>query len=400
MTEIDKKIYIINALRTAIGNFGGSLSEIPAVKLGSLLIKDILKGYSSIAIDGVIIGMVLQAGAGQNPARQCALNAGLSFNTPCFTVNKVCGSSMKAAELAYNYIKLGKGDVFFAGGIENMSLSPYILNNSRWGIKLGNSQVIDELIIDGLWCPFNNVHMGKLIEDLAKKNGITRKMQDSFSCESNLKAVRATKEKKFDEEIVKVEYFNKKENKNNFFSIDERPREDTSIEKLSKLNPVFAADGTITAGNASGINDGAAMLLLASEKAVEKFNFKPMAEILGFSEVSIDPKDFGIAPIYAIKNLLKEFSIGIEGIDLFEINEAFAAQALCVIINLGIDYEKVNVNGGAVALGHPIGATGARIIVTLVHEMIRRKSNLGIASLCIGSGEAMAVLVKNCSNLK
>lgn len=390
-----QKIYITGALRTAIGSFGGALKDLSAVRLGSEVIRNLINknNLENITFDGIIIGNVLSAGLGQNPARQCAINAGINWATPCLTINKVCGSSMKAVDIAFRNIQAGYGSIYVAGGIESMSNSPYISQSFRWGIRLGHSQFFDEMIYDGLWCPFNNKHMGELVEDLAAQYGITREEQDFYSYESNLKALSSIKSGRFLDEIIPLEIVEKKSAC--IFNQDERPRADSTIEKLSQLKPVFKENGTITAGSSSGISDGAAMLLISSSKAIENFKLNPMAEIIAISEVSLKPELFGIAPVKATRKVCKEANIDLSDIELFEYNEAFAAQVLSVFKELGIVRERVNVNGGAIALGHPIGASGARIIVTLVHEMMKRKSRFGLASICIGSGEGMAVLLKN-----
>lgn len=390
-----KKVFIIDAVRTPIANFGGSLRDTGAVKLGTLLVSHSIKKnkISEDTVDGVIMGNVLQAGLGLNPARQCALGAGLAESTPAFTVNKVCGSGMKAVDIAYRNILAGYGGLFIAGGMESMSNAPYLVSGARWGYKLGDSKITDEMIKDGLWCPFNDIHMGSLVDDLAKKFNISRKDQDVFSLESHQKAVKSTQSGRFDEEIVPVEYTVKKKETARLAS-DEHPRKDTTLEKLSALRPAFNPQGTVTAGNASGLNDGAAVLLIASSETVEKLNLKPLARILAISEVGVKPEYFGTAPIYATGTALKTAGLKLKDIGLAELNEAFAAQALIVLEKLGIDKSIVNVNGGAVALGHPIGASGCRIIVTLLHEMIKRGSRLGLASLCIGSGEGMATIIE------
>lgn len=400
-----KKVFIAGGLRTAQGNLGGSLTGFQASKLGVAVIRKLVEKYfpagSPVAVDGVIVGNVLQAGAGQNPSRQCALGAGLSVETPCVTINKVCGSSMKAVEIAYRNIISGYGNVFIAGGIESMSNSPFLSKAARWGAKLGHVQLTDEIIIDGLWCPFTDMHMGAIVEKTAEKHGISRDCQDLFSFESNMKAAGAVKSGRFRDEIVPVEIAGKNEVK--IFDADERPREDTTLEKLAKLPPVFKKGGTVTAGNSSGINDGAAMLAVVSEDASREAGFEPLAEIISVSEAGVEPQDFAVAPVKAINKVLSCAAMTMDDIDLFEINEAFAAQCLSVFSELGISEDfiknRVNVNGGAIALGHPLGASGARIIVTLVHELLKRKAvskkaGFGVASLCIGSGEAMAVLLK------
>jgi acetyl-CoA C-acetyltransferase len=392
---MNQKVYILDSIRTPLGNFGGALKDYSAVDLGAALIRELIikSGLPNRKPDGVIVGNVLQAGLGQNPARQCALNAGLSPGTACLTVNKVCGSGMKAIDIAYRNIASGYGSLYLSGGIESMTNSPYLSRSTRWGSRLGNNQLADEMIIDGLWCPFNNRHMGEITEDLAADYGITRKQQDFFSYESNMKAVSATKEGRFSDEILPVEIMDKKSG--TALKDDERPREDTTPEKLAVLKPVFKKDGTVTAGNSSGINDGAAMLIVASGSAVKKYDLDPAVEIISFAEVGVKPELFGIAPVKATRKALADAGMDLKDIELFELNEAFAAQSLCVLKDLKIDKDIVNVNGGAIALGHPIGASGTRITVTLIHEMIRREVKYGAASLCIGSGEAMTVILKN-----
>lgn len=391
-----KKVYIVDGVRTPIGNFGGSLKDYSAVDLGTLLIRQIVKRNSlgNTAIDGVILGNVLQAGLGHNPARQCAIGAGLSYRTSCLTVNKVCGSGLKAIDIAYRNILAGYGDIYIVGGIESMSNSPYLLNNTRWGCRLGNDVVTDEMICDGLWCPYNNMHMGKLVDSMAKKYKISREEQDRFSADSHYKAIKAIKEKRFSDEIVPVDILDSKGNTVSKFCDDEHPREDSTLEKLSTLKPAFSRDGTITAGNASGISDGAAVLIVASDEKIKELNLSIMAEIVSISEVGVRPELFGISPIKATGEALSRANLEISDIELAEFNEAFAAQTIYVLDRLKIKKEIVNVNGGAVALGHPIGASGARIVVTLVYEMAKRKNKLSLASICIGSGEGMAVVIR------
>jgi len=391
-----KKVYIVDGARTPIGKFGGSLKGYSAVSLGTLLIRQIVKRNSlaNITIDGVILGNVLQAGLGQNPARQCTIGAGLSCKTSCLTVNKVCGSGLKAIDIAYRNILAGYGDIYIVGGIESMSNSPYLLKNARWGHRLGNDVAADEMVCDGLWCPYSNMHMGKLVDSMAKKYKISRKKQDEFSVDSHYKATKAIKEKRFTDEIVPVDIIDKKGNIVSKFCDDEHPRKDSTVEKLSCLKPAFSRDGTITAGNASGISDGAAVLIVVSDKKVKELNLNAVAEIISISEVGVKPELFGISPIEATEEALSRANLGISDIELAEFNEAFAAQTIYVLDRLKIKKEIVNVNGGAVALGHPIGASGARIAVTLIYEMVRRQNRLGLASICIGSGEGMAIIVK------
>ena len=393
------RVYIADAKRTPIANFGGALKEISAVKLGALLVEKIVsenkKTISDLnsKIDGVVMGNVLSSGLGQNPARQCALKGGLAETVPAFTVNKVCGSSLKAIDIAYRDIIGNFGSLYLAGGTESMSNAPYLLKEARWGYKLGDKKLVDGLIIDGLFCPFSNTHMGSLIDDLAAELNITRISQDKFSLVSHKKAVDAMEAGRFAGEIIPVEVPGRKGSFTTF-STDEHPRTDTTLEALARLKPAFKGEGTVTAGNSSGINDGAALILAASEKTVTDYSLKVMAEILAISEASIEPKYFGLAPIEAIKRVLAAAGLNITDIELFELNEAFAAQSIAVIEKLAIDPEIVNVNGGAVALGHPIGASGARIVVTLIHEMARRDLTYGLAALCIGSGEGMAIILK------
>jgi acetyl-CoA C-acetyltransferase len=391
-----KKVYIADAIRTPIGNYGGTLKNISAVDLGTLLIKKIIErnNLKKASIDGVIMGNVLQAGLGQNPARQCSINGGLSDEIPCFTINKTCASSLKAVDIAYRSIASGHKDIYIAGGMESMSGAPYLLKNARWGYGMGNGELIDEMLIDGLWCPFNNKHMGELVADIAEKYKISREEQDDFSFKSHKKALRAIEDGRFADEIIPVDIFDKKGKFILKFKNDEHPRNDCTIEKLSSLKPVFKKNGTITAGNSSGINDGAAALLVASGDMIKKLNLKILAEIISITDVGVKPELFGLSPIKAVRQLLSETGLSINDIEIAEFNEAFAAQTIIVLNTLKIKREIVNVNGGAIAFGHPIGASGTRIVVTLIHEMIKRKNKIGLASLCIGSGEGMALLLK------
>lgn len=391
-----QKVYILDAIRTPIGNFDGSLKEYSASILGSILIKNLSDKYSlqKVGVNGIILGNVLSAGLGQNPARQAALGAELSYDTPSLTINKVCGSALKAIDIAYRNISSGYGNLYIAGGVESMSNAPYLLKGARWGYKIGNSEIIDEMVADGLWCPYSNVHMGELTDRMAKEFTISRKEQDEFAFYSNKKAAAAIESGKFLNEIIPIDIRDKKGNIASSLSIDEHPRKDTTIEKLLSLKPVFTKDGTVTAGNSSGISDGAAILLLCSEDKLSELGLSPMVQILEITEVGTEPAYFGTAPVYAVEKALKNLNLKINDIELAEFNEAFAAQSLYVIKNLNINKDNVNVNGGAIALGHPIGASGARIVVTLAHEMQKRQSSLGIASLCIGSGEGMAIVLK------
>lgn len=391
-----KKVYIIDGVRTPIGNFGGSLKSYSAVDLGMILIKEIVKrnNLKNDSANGVILGNVLQAGLGQNPSRQCSINAGLSFKIPCITINNVCGSGMKSVDIAYRNILAGYGDIYIAGGIESMSRAPYLLKDARWGYRFKDNVIIDEMNCDGLLCPYSNMHMGKLADNMAKKYEISREIQDEFSVLSHSKAIKAIKEKKFFEEIIPVNILDKKGVIVSKFNNDEHPREDSTLEKLLSIKPAFSKDGTITAGNSAGISDGAAVLLIASEKMIKKLNLNPVVEIISISDVGVKPELFGEAPVQAVKKILSETNLEINDMELFELNEAFAAQAIFVINKLKINKEIVNVNGGAIALGHPIGTSGTRIIITLINEMVKRKSKIGLASICIGSGEGMAIVVK------
>ncbi|MCM8814852.1 MAG: acetyl-CoA C-acetyltransferase [Candidatus Omnitrophica bacterium] len=386
-----RRVFIISAVRTAIGSFCKSLSDVPAVELGSIVIKEAIKKAEILPqnVDQVIMGNVLQAGLGQNPSRQSALKAGLPVDISAMTVNKVCGSGLKAVDLASQAIKTQDAEIIVAGGMENMSRAPYIIEKARTGYKLGDGKLIDSMIHDGLWDVFNNYHMGIAGENLAERYSISRQAQDEFAFDSQQKCKKAMLDGKFKDEIVPVII------REIIFETDEFPRYDTSIEKLSKLKPVFKENGTITAGNASGINDGAAAVVVASEDAVSRMSLKPMAEIISFGEAGLEPALMGLGPVPATEKALQKTGLSLDEIDLIEINEAFAAQVLAVSKILKLDMKKVNVNGGAIALGHPIGASGARILVTLLHEMKKRSSKYGLATLCIGGGEGVAMIVKN-----
>lgn len=388
-----RRSYIISATRTPIGSFCKGLSSVSAVELGAIVISSVLKkaGILPEKVDRVIMGNVLQAGLGQNPARQAALKAGLPVGVSCLTVNKVCGSGLKAVALAALEIACNEAEIVVAGGMENMSMAPYLLEKARTGYRLGHSMVIDSMIKDGLWDVYNDCHMGMTGEILAERYSISRQKQDEFAFESQKKCNNAKKQGRFKEEITPVMI--KEKGTEIFFCEDEFPRPDTTIEKLSRLKPVFKENGTITAGNASGINDGAAAVLVVSEEIVESLGLIPMAQIICFSEAGVEPELMGLGPVPATKKALEKAKISLNEIDLIEINEAFAAQVLAVSCEMKWDMEKVNVNGGAIALGHPIGASGARILVTLLHEMKRRNSKYGLCTLCIGGGEGMAMVV-------
>jgi acetyl-CoA acetyltransferase (EC 2.3.1.9) len=391
--ELD--VVIIDACRTAVGSFGGSLSTIPATQMGATIIKSMLE-KNQIApeyIDEVIIGQVLTAGCGQNPARQTAIAAGLPKEVPALTINQVCGSGLKSLQLAYQAIKNGDAGVIIAGGQENMSLAPHLVPHSRSGVKMGSWTLEDSMIKDGLWDAFNNYHMGQTAENIAEKYAISREEQDKFAYLSQMKAVKARQTHGFASEIIPVEIL-RKHHDPLVFNQDEFPRAETTEEGLSKLRPCFKKDGSVTAGNASGVNDGAAMVILASAQKARELGLAPMAKITGFATAGVDPKIMGTGPIQASRKVLDKVQWGIDELDLIESNEAFAAQAIAVNREIGWDTEKVNVNGGAIALGHPIGASGTRIFVSLLHEMMRRKSKKGLATLCIGGGMGIAATIE------
>lgn len=391
-----QKAYIISAKRTAVGSFLGSLANTSAVELGTAVAKAVLEesGVAPEKIDEVIIGSILSAGQGQNVSRQMALKCGIPESTPAYTVNKVCGSGMKSLHLAYQSILLGEADAIIAGGTENMSQSPFLVKGAREGVKFGNQTLIDSMINDGLWCAINNYHMGITAENIAEKYNISREEQDNFAALSQQKAGKASQNGEFVEEIIPVQV--RKGKIFEEFKTDEYIKPETTSEKLAKLKPAFKTDGTgtVTAGNASGLNDAAAILLLAGEKFVKENNLKPLAEITGFASAGVDPKIMGIGPVNAVNKLLAKTGQDINNIDLFELNEAFAVQSIAVVKDLKINPDIVNVNGGAIAIGHPIGASGARIVVTLLHALKKRKLNTGIASLCIGGGMGIAISVK------
>lgn len=392
-----KKVVITSAKRTSVGSFGGSLSGFSAAQLGSFAIKGILEEtkIDPNLIDEVIMGNVLTAGQGQAPARQAALFAGLPNKTEAMTINKMCGSGLKAVMLAQQAITLEDADIIIAGGQESMSNAPYLLKNARFGYKLGNSEIIDSMVTDGLWDVYNNIHMGSCAESCAKDFNFTREQLDEFAVNSYKKAHDAQKNGKFDDEIVKVPVKTKTGIES--ISLDEEPGK-VNFDKIPKLRPAFEKDGIVTAANASSLNDGAAALLVMSEEKAKELGLKPLVEIVAQSSAAKAPVEFTTAPADAINKVLKKAKMSVTDINLYEINEAFSVVSLAVNKLLGLDPEKVNPNGGAVALGHPIGASGARILITLIYEMKRRNSNYGLASLCIGGGEASALIVKNYNN--
>lgn len=391
-----KDVVIVSAVRTAIGTFGGTLKTVPAVELGATVIKEAIKraGVKPELVEEVVMGNVIQAGLGQNTARQATLKAGLPDEVPAMTINKVCGSGLRAVSLAAQMIKAGDADIIVAGGMESMSQAPYALKDMRWGHKMNSVPTIDTMINDALWDAFNNYHMGVTAENIAKEWGITREEQDAFAAASQQKAEKAIKEGRFKDEIVPVMVPQRKGDPI-VFDTDEQPRFGTTTETLAKLKPCFIKDGTVTAGNASGINDGAAAFVIMSAEKAEELGLKPMAKILSYGSKGLDPAIMGYGPFHATKKALEVANLTVEDLDLIEANEAFAAQSIAVAKDLHFDMSKVNVNGGAVALGHPVGASGGRILVTLLHEMQKRDdAKKGLATLCIGGGMGTAVIVE------
>jgi acetyl-CoA C-acetyltransferase len=392
---MSESIVITHATRTAIGSFGGSLASVDATELGATVIRALLKqsGIAAETVDEVIMGQVLTAGAGQNPARQSSLAAGLPDTTSAMTINKVCGSGLKAVHLGYQAIACGDAEIVIAGGQENMSLSAHVLPKSRSGKMMGNWEMVDSMIIDGLWCAMNNYHMGTTAENIAEKFEISRQEQDEFAASSQQKTQAAQEADVFAAEITPVEIPQRKGDPV-IFNKDEFPRAGTTAEKLGGLRPAFKKDGTVTAGNASGINDGAAAVLLMTESKARELGLKPIARIAGFSSAGVDPAIMGTGPIPATRKCLDKAGWSIDDLDLIESNEAFAAQAMSVNKTLGWDTSKVNISGGAISLGHPIGASGARVLVTLLHGMQRTNARKGLATLCIGGGQGVAMAVE------
>lgn len=391
MTEV----VIVAAVRTPIGSFGGSLKDISAVDLGSLVIKNAIEraGLEPEQVDEVIMGNVLGAGLGQNVARQMSVHAGVPVTVPAFTINKVCGSGLKAVQLAVQAVLCGDAEVVVAGGAENMSQAPYILPNQRWGSRMGNATVVDTMLRDGLTDGFEDYHMGITAENVAEQYGITREDQDSFALQSQKRAVAAVESGRFKEEIIPVE-IPQRRGEPLVFDTDEFPRKDVSLEGLSKLRPAFQKDGSVTAGNSSGINDGAAAVVVMSAEKAKELGISVLATIKSYASAGLDPKVMGCGPIYASRKALEKAGLTVADLDLVESNEAFAAQACAVAKELNLDLEKVNVNGGAISLGHPIGASGCRILVTLLHEMQKRDAKRGLATLCIGGGMGTALIVE------
>ena len=391
MTEV----VIVAAVRTPIGSFGGSLKDISTVDLGSLVIKNAIEraGLEPEQVDEVIMGNVLGAGLGQNVARQMSVHAGVPVTVPAFTINKVCGSGLKAVQLAVQAVLCGDAEVVVAGGAENMSQAPYILPNQRWGSRMGNATVVDTMLRDGLTDGFEDYHMGITAENVAEQYGITREDQDSFALQSQKRAVAAVEAGRFKEEIIPVE-IPQRRGEPLVFDTDEFPRKDVSLEGLSKLRPAFQKDGSVTAGNSSGINDGAAAVVVMSAEKAKELGITALATIKSYASAGLDPKVMGCGPIYASRKALEKAGLTVADLDLVESNEAFAAQACAVAKELNLDLEKVNVNGGAISLGHPIGASGCRILVTLLHEMQKRDAKRGLVTLCIGGGMGTALIVE------
>jgi acetyl-CoA C-acetyltransferase len=390
-----KEVVIVSAVRTAVGTFGGSLKNIRPDKLGSVCIKEAMErvNLKVTEVDEVLFGSVLQAGYGQGVARQAAIGAGLPVEVPATTVNMICGSGLKTVSLAMQSIIAGDNDVVIAGGTENMSMAPYILKNARWGQRMGDGTLYDPMVKDGLWDVFNDYHMGITAENVAELYNITREELDEFSAKSQNKAEKAKKAGRFADEIVAVEIPQRKKDPL-IFKDDEFIRDGVTKEGLAKLRPAFKKDGVVTAGSSSGINDGAAALIIMSKEKAEELGLKPLVTIVAHASAGVDPSIMGTGPIAATKKVMAKTDLKISDLDLIEANEAFAAQAIAVNRELGLDTEKVNVNGGAIAIGHPIGASGARILVTLIHEMMKRDSKYGLATLCIGGGMGEAVVVK------
>jgi len=388
-------VVIVGAVRTAVGKFGGTLAKIPAPQLGAAVIKAVLEraGVEPGMVSEVLMGQVLTAGSGQNPARQASIFAGVPDTVPAMTINKVCGSGLKATHLAAQAIKSGDAEVVIAGGQENMSAAPHVLPNSRDGYRMGDTKLVDSMIVDGLWDVYNQYHMGTTAENVAKKFGVSRADQDAFAAASQQKAEAAQKSGRFKDEIIGFEIPSRK-GPPTLFDADEYPKHGTTAEALAALKPAFDKEGSVTAGNASGLNDGAAAVLLMSASKAAELGLKPLARIKAYASAGVDPKFMGMGPVPASRLCLSKAGWSAKDIDLMEINEAFASQAIAVNRDMGWDTSKVNVNGGAIAIGHPIGASGCRILVTLLHEMIKRDAKRGLASLCIGGGMGVALAIE------
>lgn len=390
-----KDVVIASIVRTPVGSFGGTLKEVPAVQLGVLVVKEALKraGVKPELVDNVVLGHVLQAGLGQNTARQVLIHAGIPIEKPAMTINKVCASGLRSVSLAAQMIKAGDAEIVVAGGMESMSMAPFALQKARYGYRMGDSQLVDLMIRDGLWDAFNDYHMGITAENVAERWKLTREDLDTFSVQSQNKAEKATKSGRFKDEILPVEIPQKKGNPE-IFDKDEFIKYGSNMQDISKLKPAFKKDGVVTAGNASGINDGAAAAVIMSADKAKELGIKPMARIASYASAGVDPKIMGTGPIPASKKALEKAGWKVADLDLIEANEAFASQAIVVNREMGWDISKVNVNGGAIAIGHPIGASGARILTTLVHEMKKRNAHKGIATLCIGGGQGAAIAIE------
>ena len=389
------EVVIVAATRTAVGSFQGSLASIPAPQLGATVIRRLLEqtGVAPEHVDEVILGQILTAGSGQNPARQASMAAGLPVEVPSFTLNKVCGSGLKAPHLAAQAIRCGDAEVIIAGGQENMSLAPYVLPGARTGLRMGHAKVVDSMIEDGLWDAFNDIHMGITAENLVEKYSLTREQQDAFAANSQAKAAAAIAAGRFVDEITPVSIPQRKGDPV-IFDTDEQPRASSTAEALAKLRPAFKKDGSVTAGNASTLNDGAAAVMLMSAEKAKALGVPVLARIVAYANAGVDPSIMGIGPVAATQKCLSKAGWTVADLDLIEANEAFAAQALSVNKELGWDTDKVNVNGGAIAIGHPIGASGCRVLVTLLHEMMRRDAKKGLATLCIGGGQGVALAIE------
>ncbi|EIR8930877.1 acetyl-CoA C-acetyltransferase [Campylobacter upsaliensis] len=389
-----QEVVVVAAKRTAIGSFLGSLKQTKAVELVSMLTKSLLDetGVDKSLIDELILGQVLGAGCGQNVARQALINSGLSVEKTAFVVNMLCGSGLKAIELGYDAISLNRADLLLCGGVENMSLAPFLLKNARLGYKMGDQNLVDSMIKDGIWCALSDCHMGITAENLAKKYGLSREEQDEFALNSQLKAAKAIENKAFETEILPLKIQDKK--REFLFSEDEFVRKDANLEALSRLKPAFDKNGSVTAGNSSGVNDGAAMLLLSSKEKALELNLPILATLKGFASVGVEPNIMGIGAAFAAKKALEKTHFSIDDMDLIEANEAFAAQSLATLKELKANANRVNINGGAIALGHPIGASGARILTSLIYALRARGKNLGLATLCVGGGQGIAAVLE------
>ncbi|MEQ6376580.1 acetyl-CoA C-acetyltransferase [Bacillaceae bacterium S4-13-56] len=390
-----REVVIASAVRTPVGSFGGVLRDVSAIDLGVAAAKEAMKraNIQPDLIDEVLVGNILSAGLGQNVARQIAIHAGIPETTPAMTINKLCGSGLRTVSMGAQFIMLGDADVIVAGGVESMSNAPYLLPNARWGYRMADGKIVDSMINDALIDAFNGIHMGITAENIAEQWGLTREEQDQFAAASQQKAEKAQKEGRFKEEIVPIEVPQRKGDPI-IVDEDEYPKHGTTAEKLAKLRPAFKKDGTVTAGNASGINDGGAMVVLMSREKADELGIKPIAVIKSYGSAALDPKIMGYGPVPASKKALERAGLTVADLDLIEANEAFAAQSLAVVKDLELDPEKVNVNGGAIAIGHPVGASGTRILVTLLYEMMRRDAKRGLATLCIGGGQGVALVVE------